>query len=690
MANTEDQTSPYHAGEIGVQAQAGVREAAMRGARRSIRDHMLDQHREFFGLLPYIFVGAIDRMGRPWASVITGSPGFVQSPDPKTLKLAALPPAGDPVRDGLRTESPVSVVGVEFHSRRRNRLNGRIARLDQTSFEISVDQSYGNCPQYIQARQPPGKGTSLAGQVRRLDGMDEAAYRIIESADTCFIASVSADVASKDPNQGVDINHRGGRPGFLKLERSDKLTRITFPDFVGNFFFNTLGNIAANPTAGLFIPDFKSGSAISLTGAARVIWGGEHLQSFAGAERLVEITVEEVYQLENVLPKDWSEPLSASQLAETGTWQETEEAVRLREQANRPIRLRVENVTEECEGVRSFELVPEQARSLPTFQPGQFLPLIVERGPGRRPLRAVYSLSRSANMRSYRISVARSLAGRSDSSSGWLHDNLKVGSSLEALSPRGSFVLDANSKRTVLLIAGGIGITPLFAMMDHLTGGTPDRCRFPDRTVILIHAVRNGSCHPLKREILDRARLRDTFFPLFAYSAPNYYDKQNGGFEVAGRLNRQALRALLPLDDYDVYLCGSPAFMQNIYGALRSLGVPDARIRAESFGPSSLQRSKETGRVAEQANAPAVQSARIHFARSKVDGSWTGAHSLLELAESLGIDAPYGCRSGKCGECEVPLLSGQVGYDVNVGRHEDRSALICCAYPTEDDLTLDL
>lgn len=600
-----------------------------------------------------------------------------------------MPAHGDPAREGLLTGYPVSVVGVEFHTRRRNRMNGRITRSDEAGFEIQVDQSYGNCPQYIQTRQPNEGREALIGRAVRLEQVDNETLRIIEAADTCFIASVSSNSDPTGANQGVDVNHRGGRPGFLSLVRSGEEMTVSFPDFVGNFFFNTLGNIAVNPVAGLLIPDFATGSAISLTGRARIVWEGDRLENFAGAERLVEIAIDHLYRLEDVIPKEWSNPVEAPQLARTGTWREVDEALLLKAQASRSLRLRVAAITEECEGVRSYELIPDQASSLPSYKPGQFLPVILNRGPDVPPLRAVYSLSRSADSRSYRISVARTREVTRDSASHWLHDSVQIGTTVDALSPRGTFVLDPDSSRSVLFIAGGIGITPLFAMIDHLTGGTPDRCRFPDRTVVLIHSVKNSACHPLKEEILARARARDNFFPLFAHTAPSEQDRLTGGFAVAGRLNRRALRTLLPLDDYDVYLCGPSSFMQDIYDALRSLGVADARVRAEAFGQSSLRPSGGTTDP-ERAPLPAVQGARIHFRKSNVHTVWTGANNLLELAESLGIDAPYGCRSGKCGECAVPLSSGRVDYGARIRQPKNGLALTCCAYPADAEISLDL
>ena len=329
MSGWPHPTSPYHAGEMRVQEQAGARESAERTGRRSIRDYLSEQHRDFFSLLSCLFVGTVDAAGRPWASVLTGPAGFAHSPDPKHLTVASLLSPDDPAHAGLRLGAPVALVGMQLHTRRRNRLNGRIDRMGNASFEIKVDQSFGNCPQYIQAREPlVAADRSAAVRGRRLDGFDDAAEVIVASADTCFVATASLGAGADDPREGVDVSHRGGRPGFIRYRLVAGQIVLTIPDFVGNSFFNTLGNIAVNPVAGFFVPNFSTGAALSLTGRAEIVWEAEELESFAGAKRFLNIAVDETYLLEDILPKRWTDVADAPQLAATGTWSEAEQACR--------------------------------------------------------------------------------------------------------------------------------------------------------------------------------------------------------------------------------------------------------------------------------------------------------------------------------------------------------------------------
>ena len=153
MPDDRTSPSPFHAGEQAIQDRLGVRDRIEPLGRRVIRDHMPDQHRAFFAQLPWLIIGAVDAGGRPWASVLTGAPGFLQAPDPRLLSVRAQPVPGDPLGPALTEGTAIGGLGIEPHTRRRNRINGTITARRADSFDIRVDQSFGNCPQYIQARQ---------------------------------------------------------------------------------------------------------------------------------------------------------------------------------------------------------------------------------------------------------------------------------------------------------------------------------------------------------------------------------------------------------------------------------------------------------------------------------------------------------------------------------------------------------
>lgn len=265
--------TPFHADELAVQARAGVTPM-----RAGIRDLMPEQHRAFFAALPYILVAAADSAGWPLATLLEGEPGFVASPDPSTLRIDALPGAADPAAGGIRIGEEIGILGIDFETRRRNRANGIVASIDAAGFTIAVRQSFGNCPQYIQRRAITRAGADES-PVRELASLDPSARSLIEHADTLFVASRSrADVG---PAGGADISHRGGLPGFVRIEGDT----LFIPDFRGNRYFNTLGNLAGEPRSSLLFPDFESGDLLQLQGLASIAWEASTAERALGAER---------------------------------------------------------------------------------------------------------------------------------------------------------------------------------------------------------------------------------------------------------------------------------------------------------------------------------------------------------------------------------------------------------------------
>lgn len=314
--------SPWHAGEQAMQSRVGVRDRMEMAGRRVLRDFMPEQHREFFTQLPTLLVGSLDAERRPWASIMVGRPGFIGSPDPRLLAIDAAPLPGDPLAQNLKVDAPLGLLGLQPETRRRNRANGRVISTDAGGFVVQVNQSFGNCPQYIQARQPFFVDREEMAPAAHAETalLSQGAADLIRSADTFFIATAAAGADGHDPVHGVDVSHRGGRPGFVKLTEEEGRTVLTVPDFSGNNFFNTLGNIAANPRAGLLFIDYAAGNVLSLTGSAGVVWDGPELDGFEGALRLMRFGIERGVWLEDVLPLRWSAPAYAPQLVHTGTW----------------------------------------------------------------------------------------------------------------------------------------------------------------------------------------------------------------------------------------------------------------------------------------------------------------------------------------------------------------------------------
>lgn len=278
-------TSPFHPGEQAIQAALGVRAKIESAGRRMIHDFMPEQHRAFFAQLPYLILGARDLAGRPWASLLVGAPGFAHAPDPRTLRIDARLEPGDPLAGALTPGAEVGLLGIEPPTRRRNRLNGPIAARDATGFSVTARQSFGNCPKYITPRdwQP----TPAAGPARTSDHLDRAAKALVRAADTFYIASHAADPSAG----GTDVSHRGGPPGFVSV---DDAGTLSWPDYSGNFLFNTLGNLVVDARAGLLFVDFATGARLQLTGRAEIVWSGPEVDARPGAERLLRFHIAEV------------------------------------------------------------------------------------------------------------------------------------------------------------------------------------------------------------------------------------------------------------------------------------------------------------------------------------------------------------------------------------------------------------
>lgn len=301
----------YHEGERRVQERAGVREMASR-IGRSIHPAIPDRAAAFLAARRRLVVTTVDGAGRPWVTILAGRPGFVRAVDPGTLRIEALPHAGDPAGRGLQPGSPIGTLAVDFARRHRSRVNGTVRTADGDVIVVDVDQAYANCPKYIQKRADPEEAgeasragsdeASRAGSddsdaflpaspARTASRLDAAQLALIRRADTFFIGSAT-------PGHGADASHRGGAPGFVRATSRG----ILWPDYAGNSMFNTLGNIDAWPRAGLAFVDFAIGTVTQISGAAEIIWAPERAAEFPGAERLVRVAVQEVVQTERRLP----------------------------------------------------------------------------------------------------------------------------------------------------------------------------------------------------------------------------------------------------------------------------------------------------------------------------------------------------------------------------------------------------
>lgn len=530
--------SPFHAGERRVQERLGVR-AIEDWARKIVRPHLPEEHRAFHTALPFLVVAARDAGGRPWATLLAGPEGFVTSPDPHSLVVDAEPVAGDALEGALRT-GDVGILGIELATRRRNRVNGRIAPDRSGALVLAVEQTFGNCPQYIRERRwrrvPPVPGTPTRG--RRLTPSQRA---WIAAADTFFIASGHCGDGA---TFGMDASHRGGDPGFVRVDGET----LVFPDYAGNNHFNTIGNLVVDPRAGLLFVDFERGSLLQLTGRTTIDWDSGAVARVPGARRLVTFEIEEIVELPAALPLRWdagAEPV-------------------------RTLRL-IEKIAE-SDDVTSFVLEARDGGPLPAFAAGQHLPIALDVPGFEEPVRRTYSLSGAQGRDRYRISVKREPRGVA---SRHLHDHLEPGAMLTAQKPAGDFVLPCTDGPLVL-VSAGIGVTPMVAMLHALVA---EGCQRP---VWFVHGARDGAHHPLAREVRDLAAGCPAIQLHVAYSQARPEDRLG---DSTGRLDGALLATLTSAADAHYLLCGPVGFMAEIQTSLEGRGISADKIHTESFGP---------------------------------------------------------------------------------------------------------
>jgi uncharacterized protein len=680
--------SPFHDGEVALQRTVGVAERMEAFGRRVIRDFMPDQHRDFYRQLPFIVLGSVDLSGDTWVTLLSGKPGYMTSPDPKHLAFGAHPDQQDPATASLANGAAVGLLGIELHTRRRNRMNGSVQKLTAQSFEIEVEHAFGNCPQYIQlrdftfVREPDDFSAVPAVQVL---GMDSPQVRaMISAADTFFVSSYVDDAVGRH----VDASHRGGKPGFVRINPDGSLT---IPDFAGNLHFNTFGNFMLNPKAGLVFPDFETGDMLHLTGDAELVLESDEIDAFQGAERLWVFRPRKVVLRAAALPLRFAfraDGWSPNSLM-TGDWEQAADRIAAEQLRNNWRPFRIARIVDESSVIRSFHLEPADGLGVIAHEAGQHLPIRVRPEVTAEPVLRSYTLSTAPSDGYYRISVKRQ-----GLVSTHLHDDLAVGDVIEARAPAGGFTIDPLEARPAVLLAAGVGITPMLAMLRSIVFEGLRKRRV--RPTFMFIAARTLAERAFDKEIAELAAQANG-----AVSVIRLLDVTDGAvpgidFDAEGRISTELFRQTLPFDAYDFYMCGPPPFMQGLYDQLSDVGVPDARIHAEAFGPASLKRREhESAEVLPPISAKPVP---VAFAKSGKEARWdAAAGTLLDLAEARGLLPEYSCRGGSCGTCAVKVLAGKVTYETRPSaKVAADQALICCAVPADpsagggDRLILDL
>lgn len=349
-------------------------------------------------------------------------------------------------------------------------------------------------------------------------------------------------------------------------------------------------------------------------------------------------------------------------------------------------KLQVVRIVKETAGCCSVYFRPVDGRPIQEFVAGQHLPIRFAIPGKAKPVLRCYSLSNAFGDGHYRISVKSVSAPQGQSAvppglvSNFVNHDLKVGDIVEAKSPAGKFYLDKDSTDPIVMLAGGIGITPMVSMIEEAIGQSNERL------MILVYGVRNRDEQAFRSWLDEKAAERENLVVVNCFSAPAPEDRLGPDYQVPGRVNIELLKQILPSPDCQFYLCGPPPFMDSLIEGLASWGVASDRVFSESFGPAAGDKSKR----AEPLGVESAAAKQIKFAKAGSTATFLPGQTLLESIENAGVEIDSGCRAGSCESCLTRILKGQVMYPGGetpvVGANE---CLPCIAEPASD-LELDL
>eukprot|EP01122_Echinamoeba_exundans_P009743 TRINITY_DN3508_c0_g1_i1.p1 TRINITY_DN3508_c0_g1~~TRINITY_DN3508_c0_g1_i1.p1 ORF type:complete len:610 (-),score=74.64 TRINITY_DN3508_c0_g1_i1:62-1891(-) len=602
------QRTVLHEGELWMQDHAGLDAENRKFIQSILRPYMPDQHRIFFSNQPYLIVGSRNDSGEVWASIMFGPRGFVSSPEPTILQISPALTPGDPLETSIRDGSPVGLLGIEFDTRRRNRMNGKIRNLDRNSgtFQVSVDLSFGNCPKYIQARELTYlPGLNSLSSIRdwssshtksspiQCSPLPQLEADMIRRSDAFFVAS-SFGASPSDPSHGVDVSHRGGLPGFVQVSADS--TEIVWPDYLGNFFFNTLGNIHQNPNCGLLFIDFEANRILQVVGKGQIVHdvGTPAL----GAQRYVRFSIEKWRSVEFALPFSWRFistspycPAISLSGAPAGTNPRT---------GLMGIPVSVREIIYETRDTATYILGGAGIALTSTQIPGQYASFVIDTSDedSMDDNESDSALPDSDQIRTWTISSAPN--GPSDYSFA-ITVRRKPGGSISNLlfegkvskmlltGIGGTFHLPPGPPaRPLLFLAAGVGITPLMSMLRGLAKSGYLESQVNLDFVLSFQTAADiifvNELSAFAEQFPSAIRI-SIFLTRQAEVDRKNPTLRNFGLFVGERISSSRLSMVVPdIQTRDVYLCGPSQFMESLENELVSQqGVPITQVHSEGF-----------------------------------------------------------------------------------------------------------
>ncbi len=351
---------------------------------------------------------------------------------------------------------------------------------------------------------------------------------------------------------------------------------------------------------------------------------------------------------------------------------------------------RIDRKVPEGGGICSFYLKPHDGKEHPPFEPGQYLTFQLKIPGKDKAVIRCYSLSDSPLQRDYyRVSIKKVPPPRdrpdlpSGLSSSFFHDQLEEGDILDVKAPSGKFFMDQTKHTPVVLIGGGVGLTPVMSMVNSIAiSGSKRETHF-------FYGVRNRKEHVMKEHLEQLARDHENIHLHICYSDPEEGDEEGRDYQHAERVSVDLFKRALPSNNYDFYICGPPPMMESLVKDLDAWGVPEPNVHFEAFGPASVKKAKP--KPAEDAAAAPAEAMEVEFAKSGKKLAWDPSFdSLLEFAESNGIAMDSGCRAGNCGTCITAVKSGDVKYVEEPGSAPEAGSCLVCVSVPKGNLVLDV
>jgi|GEM_PF-54492 len=667
-----DQYLMFHQGELAVQAMANESHIAKRNGA-VLSGSILPGAIPFIAQQNMLVVSSMDAKGQLWSSVLYGNQGFIQANQHDALvldKTKLILNEEDPFWRNIEHNQQIGVLAIELSTRRRFRMNGRIQALEFKGvvnnevevmspylYEIKIQQAYPNCPKFIQRRNlklehcafseqlPPSlHGTSLKQQQQD----------IIQRADSFFVSSASPFQAEdvKQASFSLDASHRGGLPGFIKFIAPNKLL---IPDYKGNSMFNTLGNIHVYPKAGIVIPDFDNARLLHLTGEAEILWDQEDTRSqSAGTHRFWALKVNSWQQSALPLGIQWH-------FQDYSPHNPREKVVQNKIQRNpdKAMNMRVAKVEQRSPRIKLFRLIGAEAElqgkhrdaPLPEFEAGAHLPIEVTLANGQKLMR-YYSILSSVEERDfYEIAVQREDTGKGGSKV--IHETLEVGVQVKVFPPRNEFSLLADQHHKII-IAGGIGITPMLCML---------------REVIKSHV--SFEFHYTAKSEVDLA-FKEEVMALAGDKARFYTSREGTGkkLDLARVMEKTSANT-------HMYLCGPLGLIAQARDLAEDLGWSNHRLHFESFGNTTKAGDK---------------GIEVTLKRSNQVIQVNSKESILDALRQNKVSVPFDCKRGECGMCSTTLLAGKADHrDLYLTKTEQTHQIcVCVSRAKGDSLILDL